>query len=168
MRALNPDINSEKVMQLKGQGHIFATPSKSFPPTYTLFSSNFAQPPPPLVPSEFQCHFKQHKWAPNMSHITSGMLYVSSRNAKARVDQAYNSALGSSLFDYANVSTDGLVWNAMWEVRPNVKAEPKIWTGYVLPAFPLWKNDTLVERGAVFMGVVEDGDMGLVATVSCA
>jgi len=101
-----------------------------------------------------------------MSHITSGMLYVSPSHAKVRVDQAHDSALGSSLFDYANVTTEGLVWNALWEARPNVKAEPKIWTGYVLPAFPLWTNETLVEREAVFMGVVDDGDMGPVATVS--
>ena len=91
-----------------------------------------------------------------------------SRNGKVRADQAYNSVLGSSLFDYTNMTAEGLVWNALWEVRPNVKAEPKIWTGYVLPAFPLWKNNTLAEMGAVFMGVIEDPDMETVATVSCA
>jgi len=45
-------------------------------------------------------------------------------------------------------------------------AEPKIFRGYVKPSFPLFAEDLLVVERAVFGGLVNDRDMGSVASVS--
>ena len=61
-----------------------------------------------------------------------------------------------------------MVWNTLYSLEPNVAARPKIWKGYVRPAFPLFEKEELVKGGAVFGGFVsmEDryGDAGKAAT----
>ena len=54
----------------------------------------------------------------------------------------------------------------MYTLEPSVSAAPKIWTGFVKPAWPLFADDTLVKSNAVFGGVVEDQWVGKVASVS--
>jgi hypothetical protein len=155
LRAFSPDTSRARTQFLPA----------SFPASYELFSSSFEQPEPPLIEGEFKSNFKQHKWNSNVSHITAGFIYVSPSNQKIRVDQAYSFSLSSSLFDYTNLSSDGLVSNMVYTLTPNVAAQPCIWIGYVVSAFPLWRNETLVESNAVFGGVVDDRDMGIVTSV---
>ena len=66
-----------------------------------------------------------------------------------RVDQAYDGFLGSSLFDYANVTKDGLVDNILTTYSYN-SSKPEIWRGYVDSDFPLFPRDLLVQDKAVF------------------
>ncbi|MCJ1244324.1 hypothetical protein MMC30_001522 [Trapelia coarctata] len=146
------------------------------PSSQTLFSSTFQQPEPPVVNAEFKAHYKQHAYSPDFSHIASGTVYHSSHNNKVRVDATYSSSLVSSLFDYNNNSPSsdsagrgiGMVWNTMYSLEPNVAARPKVWKGYVRPAFPLFEKEELVKGGAVFGGFVsmEDryGDGGKAAS----
>lgn len=72
----------------------------------------------------------------------------------------------SSLFDYANTDHDGLVWNTLCTIEPSISATPKIWTGFVKPAWPLFDEDVLVKGNAVFGGVVTDRWAGEVVSVS--
>lgn len=100
----------------------------------------------------------------NISHIASGFIYCSPSQQKVRVDEAYDSGLGSSLFDYTNI-TDAGVANRQWTLHPAITSPPNLWQGYVSPAFPLIPRDFLVTNGAVFGGIVDDSYVGKVATV---
>jgi hypothetical protein len=100
----------------------------------------------------------------NVSHIASGFIYFSPSQQKVRVDEAYNSSLGSSLFDYTNITNAGVA-NRQWILDPAITSPPNLWQGYVTPAFPLIPRDFLVTQGAVFGGIVDDPYVGEVATV---
>jgi hypothetical protein len=102
----------------------------------------------------------------HFSHIASGYLYHSPSNQKVRVDATHDLNFASSLFDYGNVSSDGLVSNAMYTLEPSIAARPRIYRGYVKPGFPLFEDETLAESRAVFGGVVDDRYVGTVASVS--
>jgi hypothetical protein len=161
----------------------------SFPASYELFSPAFKQPNPPLVKSNFKCNWQQHAWwalqksqsqlvtcclplisvsprSSSFSHISSGYLYHSTTHSKVRVDATYESSIESSLFDYTNINHENLVWNALYTVEPSVSAAPKIWIGFVKPAWALFEENTLVKSNAVFAGVVDDKWLGMVASVS--
>ena len=101
----------------------------------------------------------------NLSHIASGFIYSSPSQQKVRVDEAYDSALGSSLFDYTNITQEGVA-NRQWLLDPAITSPPSLFQGYVTPAFPLIARDLLVTSGAVFGGVVNDPYVGEVSTVS--
>ncbi|PMD30049.1 hypothetical protein L207DRAFT_592813 [Hyaloscypha variabilis F] len=137
-----------------------------FPASYELFSSAFKQPDPPLVKANFKCNWQQHAWSSSFSHISSGYLYHSSTHSKVRVDATYDSSIVSSLFDYTNIDSENLVWNTLYTIQPSVSAAPKIWTGFVKPAWALFEEDILVKSNAVFAGVVDDKWSGVVASVS--
>ncbi|MCJ1403214.1 hypothetical protein MMC11_006437 [Xylographa trunciseda] len=126
-----------------------------FPSSYKVFSSEFQEPLPPLISAEFKANWNQHKWANNISHIASGFLYSSPSQLKVRVDEAYDSGFGSSLFDYTNVTAEG-VDNVQWILNPAITSPPDCFRGPVNPAFPLFAKDFLVTNGAVFAGVVSD------------
>jgi hypothetical protein len=100
----------------------------------------------------------------NVSHIASGFIYSSPSQQKVRVDEAYDSGLGSSLFDYTNVTQEGVL-NRQWILNPAITSRPDLWQGYVSPAFPLIPRDFLVTNGAVFGGLVDDPYVGEVSTV---
>jgi hypothetical protein len=100
----------------------------------------------------------------NISHIASGFIYCSPFQQKVRVDEAYDSHLGSSLFDYANITDEGVA-NRQWILDPAITSPPNLWQGYVTPAFPLIQRDFLLTNGAVFGGIVNDPYVGEVATV---
>ncbi|KAE9377442.1 hypothetical protein N431DRAFT_398356 [Stipitochalara longipes BDJ] len=138
----------------------------SFPASYELFSSTFKQPNPPLVNAEFKCNWQQHAWSSSFSHISSGYLYHSTTHFKVRVDATYDSSIVSSLFDYTDRNGGDLVWNTLYTIEPSVSAEPKIWTGFVKPAWALFEEDILVKSNAVFTGVVDDKWSGAVVSVS--
>ncbi|KAH8804372.1 hypothetical protein F5884DRAFT_753980 [Xylogone sp. PMI_703] len=84
-----------------------------FPPSMIEYSAQFQEPQPPLIQSEFETSFIQHKWNQNLSHITSGYIYNSPSQNLVRADEAYNGGFGSSLFNYHNTTEDGLVDNIM-------------------------------------------------------
>jgi hypothetical protein len=100
------------------------------------------------------------------SHISSGYLYHSPTYSKVRADASYDSSIVSSLFDYTNTNRNNLVWNTLFTIEPSVCAAPKIWTGFVKPAWALFKEDILVKSNAVFAGVVDDRWLGATASVS--
>ena len=102
----------------------------------------------------------------SFSHISSGYLYHSTTHSKVRADASYDSSIVSSLFDYTNTNRNKLVWNTLYTLEPSVSAAPKIWTGFVKPAWALFEEDTLVKSNAVFAGVLEDRRLGAVASVS--
>ena len=101
----------------------------------------------------------------NVSHIASGYIYNSPSNAKVRADLAATAELGSSLFDYTNV-TDAGVANTLWTLGPAVTSRPQIFRGYVQPGFPLLMPDLLVTNGAVFAGARTDLYVNNVSAVS--
>lgn len=81
------------------------------------------------------------------------------------MDEAYDTTLGSSLFDYDNVTAEG-VSNIMWTLSPAVASEPEFFSGYVVPAFPIIPSDLLVASNAVYAGVVQDPYVGKMTAVS--
>lgn len=102
----------------------------------------------------------------NVSHIASGYIYNSPSNKKVRADVASDSGFASSLFDYADITSEGLVSNTLYDLQPCIAATPQIWHGYVNPTFPLFSTDILVTSNAVFGGIVDDQFNGKVASVS--
>ena len=134
-------------------------------PVYPVpFSSDFHQPPPPRVQPAFKAHWLQHKWNNDISHIASGYMYNSPSAQKVRVDEAYDGALGSSLFDYSNVTANG-VDNTLWLLTPFLTSPPQFERGYEQPAFPLIEPDILIAGNAVFAGTTSDPYAGEVAKV---
>lgn len=102
----------------------------------------------------------------DLSHITAGYLYNSPSQKKVRADEAYQLNLASSLFDFANTTSDGLVSNTLSTWSPSVATERQTFSGYVNPIFPLFESNTLVTSAAVFSGLVERPMHGKVAAVS--
>ncbi|KAK2600075.1 hypothetical protein QQS21_005161 [Conoideocrella luteorostrata] len=124
-----------------------------FPPSLTAYSSHFAQPLPPMLQSEFQTHLIQHKWNENVSHITAGYMYNSPSRQIVRVDETFENAIASSIFDYKNITEEGLVDNILTSVNSNF-AHPTVFRGYVNSNFPLIGSDFLANNSAVFTGMV--------------
>lgn len=162
-----------------------AQPSCSpFPSTIIDFSSTFQQPNPPLISAEFKSSWRQHKWSlqtpfspeylqlltdtrnVNISHITSGFLYNSPTLKKVRVDEAYDTTIASSLFNYNNISSDGLVSNIMYSFSPSIASKPTFFSDFVNPNFPLFAEDMLVSNEAVYTGLIERANSGIVASVN--
>ncbi|PMD49643.1 uncharacterized protein K444DRAFT_712649, partial [Hyaloscypha bicolor E] len=110
--------------------------------------------------------FLQHKWNLNLSHITAGYIYSSPRALKVRADEAYALNLASSIFDYNNISSSGLVSNIMYSFTPSIASSPTVFNDYVNPSFPLFTEDILVQNSAVFTGLVRRDMNGVVASWS--
>lgn len=98
----------------------------------------------------------------NLSHITTGFINNSPAKAFVRVDEVFEdsdnaaqglgSTLGTSLFNYANVTNEGLVDNTLTSYTGN-STKPVVWRGYVNSNFPIIEQDMLVRAGAVFGGL---------------
>ncbi|KAJ6784404.1 hypothetical protein PWT90_09465 [Aphanocladium album] len=130
-----------------------------FPSSMMEFTANFTQPEPPLLVSEYRTSFIQHKWNQNLSHIASGFINNSPSKGFVRVDEVYGSSdgafgsnLASSIFNYANLTKDGLVDNTLTTYTSN-RSAPTVWRGYVNSNFPIFEKDLLVKAGAVFGGL---------------
>ncbi|KAH8896732.1 hypothetical protein GQ53DRAFT_818998 [Thozetella sp. PMI_491] len=132
---------------------IWGLANSPFPPTMIEFSSQFQQPLPPVVKTEFNASFIQHKWNQHLSHITAGYLYHSPTRKEIRVDQAYSGTLGSSMFNFNNVTEGGLVDNTLISFTDTCCTSPQIWRGYVNSDFPLIMPDVLINAEAVFVGL---------------
>lgn len=99
-----------------------------------------------------------------MSHITQGYITNSGSKSFVKVDQGNDDGPSSSVFDYKNVTKDGLVDNTLTTYPSNGK--PQVWRGYVNSNFPIFQKDLLIKSGAVFTGLVDRDLVGLVASVS--
>jgi hypothetical protein len=118
---------------------------------------NTSPPLSPLTSSHLALTELSHRNA-NISHIASGYLYASPSLGLVRVDEAYDGALGSSLFNFTDVKDEGVL-NVLWTLSPAITSKPEVFRGYVQPAFPLLTADVLGEGSAVYAGgeVDEDG-----------
>ncbi len=101
-----------------------------------------------------------------MSHIAAGFLYNSPTAGKVRVDESYDMNIASSIFDYTNISADGLVSNILYTFTPTIASPPSIFSDYVNPAFPIFTQDILVNNSAVFTGLTHRDKNGQVTSVS--
>ncbi|KAJ6002787.1 hypothetical protein N7451_005334 [Penicillium sp. IBT 35674x] len=136
---------------------VIATKSSSCPPfssSLIEYSSGFQEPAPPLVKDEYTANFIQHKWNQDLSHITAGYISNLPSLGVVLVDEASDSGLASSLFDYANTTQDGLVDNTLSTYSSN-SSSVEVWRGYVNSAFPLFAQDFLVTNNAIFGGLVK-------------
>ena len=103
----------------------------------------------------------------NVSHIAAGYWYNSASLGKVRVDESYDGAFASSLFDYTNTTSDGGVLNKLWTVSPSVGSQPTCFSEHIPdPGFPLVTADILKQAGASFGGVTNDQWIGYSQTVS--
>ncbi|KAJ6134205.1 hypothetical protein N7523_000527 [Penicillium sp. IBT 18751x] len=123
-----------------------------FPSSWIEYSSGFQEPPAPLLQDQYTANFIQHKWNQNLSHITAGYITNSPSRGIVLVDEASDSGLASSLFDYANTTQDGLVDNTLSTYS---SSNVDVWRGYVNSAFPLFARDFLVTSQAIFGGLVK-------------
>ncbi|KAH6971084.1 hypothetical protein BKA56DRAFT_495308 [Ilyonectria sp. MPI-CAGE-AT-0026] len=133
---------------------VAASSCHPFPSSMIEFSVNFKEPKPPQVKPEFGTNFVQHKWNENLSHITTGYITNSPSQGFVRAVEAFDGNMASSLFNYKNVTQDGLVDNTMTTYYPK-SAKPEVWRGYVNSGFPLFSEDILIQGGAVFVGLVQ-------------
>jgi len=102
----------------------------------------------------------------NLSHITAGYITNSPSLNIVLADEASDSGLASSLFNYANTTQDGLVDNTM-STYSSSSSNVEIWRGYVNSGFPLFGRDFLVTNDAIFGGLVKRRfNEGNVASVS--
>ncbi|KAF9086638.1 hypothetical protein BGX27_003145 [Mortierella sp. AM989] len=129
-----------------------------------VYSSSFKQPEPPLIIDEFSANFMQHKWNNlSMSHITSGVIYMSASNNKARIDNTHDGIIQASLFDYRNVTNDGFLNKNL--ILQNLTKAPKCEYSYIsIPAYPPMYKTILEDSGAVFAGWTQDDIYGKVET----
>jgi hypothetical protein len=73
--------------------------------------------------------------------------------------------IASSIFDYTNISANGLVSNILYSFTPSIASPPNIFSDYVNPNFPLFTTDILGTNGAVFTGLTHSAKNGQVASV---
>lgn len=81
-------------------------------------------------------------------------MYNNPSKNHVRVDETFEDGLASSLFDFSNVTKDGLVDNTLTSVFKDF-AHPDVWRGYVNTNYPLIAADFLAKNGAVFAGLVD-------------
>ncbi|KAK3070173.1 hypothetical protein LTR53_010918 [Teratosphaeriaceae sp. CCFEE 6253] len=137
-----------------------------FPSTLITFSSQFREPQPPLLKPEFKTAFLQHKWDDqNHSHIATGFLYNSPSQRLVVINEAFDGAFGSSIFNYSNTTTSGLVDDTLTLFNTN-GTFLSLYRDYVESSFPLFGEDLLVKGGAVFTGLVDRLLVGQVASWS--
>ena len=131
-----------------------------------VYSSNFQEPSPPLITGDFSANFMQHKWNNiSMSHVTSGIIYMSASNMKARIDNTHNGIIQVSLFDYKNSTKDGYL-NKNYVLQDLIKGPQCEFSRLPVPAYPMFYKTLLQDSGAVFAGWTQDAMYGQVETWS--
>jgi hypothetical protein len=102
----------------------------------------------------------------DVSHIVTGYWWNAASLGMVRVDEVYDGAFGSSLFDYTN-STDGSALNKQYLIGPTPGSKPSCFSDQVSqPGFPLLTADLLKEANAVYGGIVMDQWVSSVTSVS--
>jgi hypothetical protein len=81
-------------------------------------------------------------------------MYNSPGSNLVRVDETYKGALASSIFDFSNVTQDGLVDNKLTIFSADL-THPDVYRGYVNSNYPLISPEFLVVGAAVFSGLVQ-------------
>ncbi|KAF9200269.1 hypothetical protein BGZ49_009527 [Haplosporangium sp. Z 27] len=129
-----------------------------------VYSSTFKNPEPPLITGDFSANFMQHKWNNlSMSHVTSGVIYMSASNDKCRIDNTHDGILQISLFDYKNVTKDGFLNKNL--VFQDLTKSPQCGFDFLaIPAYPLMYKTLLKDSYAVFAGWSQDDIYGKVET----
>ncbi|KAG0046785.1 hypothetical protein BGZ83_008046 [Gryganskiella cystojenkinii] len=131
-----------------------------------VYSSNFQEPSPPLIAEDFSANFMQHKWNNiSMSHVTSGIIYMSASNMKARIDNTHDGIIQASLFDYKNVTKEGYL-NKNYVFQDLTKGPQCEFSRLAVPAYPMFYKTLLQDSGAVFAGWTQDEMYGQVQTWS--
>ena len=131
-----------------------------------MYSSNFQEPSPPLISGDFSANFMQHKWNNiSMSHVTSGMVYMSASDMKSRLDNTHDGIIQVSLFDYKNVTKDGYL-NKNYVLQDLIKGPQCQYSRLAVPAYPMFYKTLLQDSGAVFAGWTQDAMYGQVETWS--
>lgn len=103
----------------------------------------------------------------NITNIAAGYILNSPSQGIVRAQVTSNSGLESSVFNYANVTNEGLVDNTVTTYPDDSENPPTVWRDYVNSNFPIFKETFLVDSGAVFAGLVQRRIVeGLVAAVS--
>lgn len=95
----------------------------------------------------------------------TGYIDNSPSKGMVRVNEAYDDAPASSVFNYANVTSDGLVDNVLTIYNGTT---PYVLQGYVNSNYPIFQQDFLVKGDAVFGGIVTrqfNGDVASVSTI---
>ena len=77
--------------------------------------------------------------------------------------EAYEGVLASSLFDFKNTTSDGLVANSIFSYNESLAEKPQCNTYYGDPGFPLFTADILRTEGSVFLGAIHDEMYGPVS-----
>jgi hypothetical protein len=91
----------------------------------------------------------------NVSNIAAGYIINSPSQGIVRAYVTSNSGLQSSVFNYANVTDEGLVDNIVTSYSDDPADPPTIWRDYVNSNFPIFEETVLVNSNAVFTGLVE-------------
>ncbi|KAF9355781.1 hypothetical protein BGX26_006131 [Mortierella sp. AD094] len=129
-----------------------------------VYSSTFKEPEPPLISDEFSANFMQHKWNNlNMSHVTSGIIYMSASNDESRLDNIHDGLIQVALFDYKNVTKDGYL-NKNFILNDLTKPPQCESYRLPIPAYPPMYKTMLKDSGAVFAGWTQDDVYGKVET----
>jgi len=128
-----------------------------------LYSSNFVQPQPHMIQTEFRANYMQHKYDVNVNNIVSGFVYFSPTLQKIRADGAFDTILETSIFDFTNTTVNGTVSNPIQSFQGGVTV-PTCTFGFVEPFLQLFPADTLTQQNAVYTGIRKDEIHGLVST----
>ncbi|KAF9099010.1 hypothetical protein BGX27_000698, partial [Mortierella sp. AM989] len=127
-------------------------------------SSSSEMPEPPTITDEFSANFIQQKWGnQSTSQNTSGVVYISASNNKARIDTSYNGIIRASVFDFTNITSEGFMNKTL--ILQNLRDTPRCEYSYVpVPAHPPMDEAMLKDNGAVFAGWTQDDIYGRVET----
>jgi len=140
----------------------FAKPQSNRPAPF--YSSSFVTPKPPNITTEFRANWQQHKYDVNINdHIVSGFLYLSPSQGKIRLDAAGNGRFESSLFDFTNTTSEGLVSNVILSYAGGVTSSTCSYY-YVSPFIIPFPANILQTTGAVYTGYQHDELHGQVTT----
>lgn len=129
-----------------------------------VYSADFQEPAPPMIPDDFSANFMQHKWNNiSMSHVTSGIIYMSASNQKARIDNTHDGIIQVSLFDYKNFTNDGFL-NKNYVLQDLIKGPECQFSRLPVPAYPMFYKTLLQDSGAIFAGWTQDDIYGQLET----
>jgi hypothetical protein len=91
----------------------------------------------------------------NVSNIAAGYILTSPSKGIVRAYITSNGGLQSSVFNYANVTDQGLVDNVVTTYPDNSAGPPTVWRDFVNSNYPIFEATILQKSGAVFAGLVE-------------
>ncbi|PPQ77813.1 hypothetical protein CVT25_015307 [Psilocybe cyanescens] len=125
-------------------------------PIQKFYSSNFVNPSPPNITSEFRANYMQHKFDINVNNIVTGFMYLSPSQQKVRADGAADGSLEVSMFDFKNTTANGTqVANSILSFVGGA-TDPICSSFFLEPFVLLFPEDFLSQFNAVYAGVQHD------------